>query len=73
LAVPLRTVDDVEYATLEWVGWFNNRRPLEPIGNISPAKFEVQYYEQIEGAAMVARLKQNTLRNIRGGSNQGRY
>tara|TARA_R110001606_G_scaffold79257_1_gene183100 strand:- start:13903 stop:14025 length:123 start_codon:yes stop_codon:yes gene_type:complete len=27
----------VEYATLEWVDWFNHRRLLEPIGNI-PAR-----------------------------------
>jgi putative transposase len=23
---PLRIIDDVEYATMEWVDWFNNRR-----------------------------------------------
>jgi len=44
----------VEYATLEWVEWFNNRRLLEPIGNIPPAEYEKRYYEQIEGSAMVA-------------------
>ena len=22
---PLRTIDDVEYTTLEWIGWFNDR------------------------------------------------
>ncbi len=31
---PWRNIDDVEFATLEWVDWFNNRRLLEPIGNI---------------------------------------
>jgi transposase InsO family protein len=31
---PWRSFDAVEYATLEWVDWFNNRRLLEPIGNI---------------------------------------
>ena len=51
---PWKTVDDVEYATLEWVDWFNNRRLLEPIGNIPPVEFEKQYYEQIEGSAMAA-------------------
>lgn len=35
---PWRNVDAVEYATLEWVDWFNNRRLLEPIGNIPPAE-----------------------------------
>ncbi len=35
--VPWRRFKAVEYATLEWVDWFNNRRLLEPIGNIPPA------------------------------------
>ena len=50
----MRKIEKVEYATLEWVDWFNNRRLLEPIGNIPPAEFENQYYAQIEGSAMVA-------------------
>ena len=33
---PWRSMEAVEYATLEWVDWFNNRRLLEPIGNIPP-------------------------------------
>ena len=37
---PWHNLDQVEYATLEWVDWFNNRRLLEPIGNIPPAEFE---------------------------------
>ena len=51
---PWKTIDDVEYATLEWVAWFNNRRLLESIGDMPPAEFEKQYYEQIEEPAMVA-------------------
>jgi transposase InsO family protein len=51
---PWKTIDDVEYATLEWVDWFNNRRLLEPIGNIPPVEYEMQYYEQIEESVMVA-------------------
>ena len=51
---PWRTVDEVEYATLEWVAWFNNRRLLEPIGNIPPAELEMAYYRQREESAMVA-------------------
>lgn len=35
--VPWRSFDAVEFATLEWVDWFNNRRLLEPIGSIPPA------------------------------------
>ncbi len=51
---PWKTIDEVEYATLEWVDWFNNRRLLKPIGNIPPVEYEKQYYEQSEGSAMVA-------------------
>jgi putative transposase len=51
---PWRTVDDVEYATLEWVDWFNHRRLLEPIGNIPPAELELAYYRQLEESAMAA-------------------
>jgi len=51
---PWRSMEAVEYATLEWVDWFNNRRLLEPIGNIPPAEAEAAYYAQIEELAMVA-------------------
>jgi len=40
---PWRNVDEVEFATLEWVDWFNHRRLLEPIGSIPPAEFEELY------------------------------
>jgi len=42
---PWRHVEQVEFATLEWVDWFNNRRLLEPIGNIPPVEYEERYYE----------------------------
>jgi len=48
---PWRTIEEVEFATLEWVDWFNNRRLLEPIGNISPAEFEMAYYRQLRESA----------------------
>ncbi len=51
---PCKNIDDVEYATLEWVDWFNHRRLLEPIGNIPPAEYEMMYYLQLEESAMVA-------------------
>ena len=35
---PWRNLEAVEFATLEWVDWFNNRRLLEPIGFIPPAE-----------------------------------
>ena len=43
---PWRSLDAVEYATLEWVDWFNNRRPLEPIGYLPPAEYEEAYYRE---------------------------
>ena len=46
--------EDIELATLEWVDWFNNRRLLEPIGNIPPAEAEVRHYAMLEQSAMAA-------------------
>lgn len=51
---PWRSLETVEFATLDWVDWFNNRRLLEPIGNIPPAEAEARYYQQIETLAMAA-------------------
>ena len=53
---PWRNLEQVEFATLEWVDWFNNRRLLEPIGNIPPTEFEQQYYGQQKGTAKAAVL-----------------
>jgi putative transposase len=43
---PWRGIDEVEYATLEWVDWFNHRRLLEPIGHVPPAEFEAAYWRR---------------------------
>ena len=51
---PWRSFESVEFATLEWVDWFNNRRLLEPIGNIPPAEAEAAYYAQLEVMPMAA-------------------
>jgi putative transposase len=51
---PWRSFEAVEFATLEWVDWFNHRRLLEPIGNIPPAEAEERYYAVQENAAMAA-------------------
>ena len=51
---PWRSLEAVEYATLEWVDWFNNRRLLEPIGNIPPAEAEADYYAGLEEPARAA-------------------
>ena len=51
---PWRSFEVVEYATLEWVDWFNNRRLLEPIGNIPPAEVEANFYAALERSDMAA-------------------
>ena len=51
---PWRSFEAVEFATLEWVNWFNYRRLLEPIGNIPPAEAEQRYYAKLETPAMAA-------------------
>jgi putative transposase len=51
---PWRSMEAVEFATLEWVDWFNNRRLLEPIGNIPPAEAEARYYAAQQEIALAA-------------------
>jgi len=53
---PWRNLEAVEFGTLEWVDWFNNRRLLEPIGNIPPVEYEQEYYRIQEEPAMVVGL-----------------
>lgn len=58
---PWKNLDDVEYATLEWIDWFNHRRLLEPIGNIPPAELEADYWRNKAPEATEG-LKQTSLR-----------
>jgi len=51
---PWRSFEAVEYATLEWVDWFNHRRLLDPIGNILPAEAEEQHYAAAANLDMAA-------------------
>ena len=51
---PWRGLEAVEFATLEWVAWFNHRRLLEPIGNRPPAEAEAAYHHQREHTALAA-------------------
>ena len=51
---PWRNFEAVEFATLEWVDWFNNRRLLEPIGHVPPAEAEAAYYAALEEPAALA-------------------
>ncbi|NLR23459.1 IS3 family transposase [Pseudoalteromonas maricaloris] len=51
---PLLKCDAVEYATLEWVNWFNNQRLLSSIGYISPAQCEADFYGNLRESGKVA-------------------
>ncbi len=51
---PWRSFEAVEFATLEWVDWFNNRLLLEPIGNIPPVEAEQRYYAMLDEPAIAA-------------------
>jgi putative transposase len=58
---PWKDIDQVEYATLEWVDWFNHRRLLEPIGHVPPAEFEATYHRR-EDSCRTAGPKDPSLR-----------
>jgi putative transposase len=47
---PWRHLEAVEFATLDWVDWFNHRRLLEPIGYVPPAEYEARYHEHTPAA-----------------------
>ena len=41
---PFQTIADVEYATMAWVDWWNNRRLHTTLGMITPSEYEQDYY-----------------------------
>ena len=51
---PWKSIEAVEFATLEWVDWFNNRRLLSSIGNMPPAEAEANYYASMEELKIAA-------------------
>jgi putative transposase len=51
---PWKSVEALELATLKWVSWFNEKRLLEPIGNIPPAEAEANYYQSLGEQAQAA-------------------
>jgi transposase InsO family protein len=53
---PWKTIEDVEFATLEWVAWYNSRRLLEPLGYVPPDEFERAYYNRQTASAELAVL-----------------
>ena len=57
---PWKGLDDLEYATLEWIDWFNHRRLLEPIGHVPPAEFEAAFWRE-EDPSYPVRLRHPSL------------
>jgi putative transposase len=51
---PWKGIDEVEFATLEWVAWYNTRRLLEPLGYVPPDEFERAYYDRQTASAELA-------------------
>lgn len=65
---PWRSFGAVEFATLEWVDWFNDRCLLDPIGNIPPAEAEANFYAALETRDEAAQPMITRLRQTRRGS-----
>jgi len=63
-----RGLEPVEFATLEWVDWFNRRRLLDPIGNWPPAELENEYYAKLKESAIAAWPQPTDLWKTWGGS-----
>ena len=51
---PWRSPQAVEFATLQWVDWFNDRRPLEPIGHVTPAEAEANHCATLDEVPLAA-------------------
>jgi putative transposase len=41
---PFKTLADVEFTTMAWVDWWNNRRLHGTLGMLTPAEFETAHY-----------------------------
>ena len=54
---PWRNADEVEYAVLEWVAWYNQKRLLAPLGYRSPREFELAYHQHQATPAAEAGLR----------------
>jgi putative transposase len=50
LTGPLKTIDDVEYATMEWVDWYNNRRLHSRLGYVPPDEYEAAFYPHVDAS-----------------------
>ncbi len=70
VAGPWRGLEDVEFATLEWVWWFNHHRLLEPLGYVPPVEYKEAFYRRQETQDLVAALTHCALRKTQGGSDR---
>ena len=53
---PWRRIEDVEFATLTWVAWYNSTRLFEPLGYVSPAEYEAAFYHRQKAPAEAVAL-----------------
>jgi transposase InsO family protein len=53
---PWKGLDDVEFATLEWVAWYNTQRLMEPLGYVPPAEYE-DHFHRAQAAQAAGALK----------------
>jgi len=65
---PWKRLEDVEFATLEWIAWFNTIRLLEPLGYVPPNEYERAYDDRQAALREIAALASRALRKTRGGS-----
>ena len=49
---PWRNVEHAEWATLNYVDWFNNRRIHESLDYVPPVEFEAHYYDTNESESL---------------------
>jgi putative transposase len=49
---PWRNTEHVEWATLNYVDWFNNRRIHESLDYLPPVEFEAHYYHSNESESL---------------------
>jgi putative transposase len=60
---PWRNVEHVEWETLKYVDWFNNRRIHSALSDLSPAEFEAKFYAETEAVISAASETIGSLRN----------
>ena len=56
---PWKSLEDVEFATLAWVDWFNHKPLLVPIGDMPPVEKEGEYYRKLEVSTKPGALHSN--------------